>query len=115
MVHAAGLDPILLINAMEKGDFYSTTGVQLDSLEFKNGQLFVSVKSEPGIDYTIQFWGAGKSGPGQILKEVKAKKASYRLQKSDLYVRGKIISTKKKENPYAAGDVETAWTQPVRL
>ena len=114
MVRAAGLDPQLLIEAMEKGNFYATTGVQLDSLEFNKGKLFVSVKGEPGINYTIQFWGAGESGKGKILKEVTAKTASYNLSKKDLYVRAKIISTKKKENPYAEGDVETAWTQPVR-
>jgi len=30
-----------------------------------------------------------------------------------VYVRAKVISSKPKENPYAAGDFETAWVQPL--
>jgi hypothetical protein len=30
-----------------------------------------------------------------------------------MYVRTKIVSTRACRNPYARGDVETAWTQPV--
>jgi hypothetical protein len=104
---------------MEKGDFYSTTGVELQELEFENRKLSVTVKPAAGVGYTIQFWGAGKSKNGKgkvgvLLKEVKGNSASYKLRKQNLYVRAKIISTKLKENPFAKGDVETAWTQPVR-
>jgi hypothetical protein len=119
MVRAAQLNPASLIAAMEKGDFYSTTGVELQELEFKSGKLTVAVNPKPGVEYSIQFWGAGKSKnskekAGVLLKEVKGNNATYKLRKKNLYVRAKIISTKPKENPYAEGDVETAWTQPVR-
>ncbi|MGV3541517.1 MAG: histidinol-phosphatase, partial [Rufibacter sp.] len=70
-----------------------------------------------GVTYTIQFWGAKKVGgepKRQVLKEVKGTKANYRLEKDDLYVRAKIISSKPQENPYQPGDRETAWTQPVK-
>ena len=33
----------------------------------------------------------------------------------ELYVRAKVISSRTKENPYRAGEVEVAWTQPVVL
>lgn len=117
MVRAAELTPAALIAAMENGDFYSTTGVELSSLEFKNKTLSVEVKPVPGVNYTIQFWGAKKSKKerkGILLAEVKGTSGKYTLRKKFLYVRSKIISTKAKENPYAEGDVETAWTQPVR-
>ena len=77
----------------------------------------VKVKKEAGVSYTIQFIGADRNSTatqGKILKEVKGTEASYTLMKDDLYVRVKIISSKEKENPYQEGDVETAWTQPVR-
>ena len=120
MVRASGLSPAALISAMEKGDFYSTTGVELETLEFKNRTLSLAVKPETGVGYTIQFWGAGKRKNsniknGVMLKEVSGKSGRYKLRKKHLYVRAKIISTKLKENPFAKGDLETAWTQPVRI
>lgn len=116
MVRAAALQPAALIEAMEKGDFYATTGVELTEMNFANNQLSIAVKQQAGINYTIQFWGARKknSNAGELLKEVKGTQASFKLKKKHLYVRAKIISDKLKENPFAAGDTETAWTQPVR-
>lgn len=120
MVRASELTPAALISAMEKGDFYSTTGVELENVEFKNRTLSVAVKSDTGVDYTIQFWGAAKRKNGNIqngvmLEEVSGTSGTYKLRKKHLYVRAKIISTKLKENPFAEGDLETAWTQPVRI
>jgi hypothetical protein len=120
MVHAAELTPSALIDAMERGQFYSTTGVEIEELSFKNHILNVAVKPQRGVEYTIQFWGAAKSKgskekAGVLLKEVKGISASsYKLRRRDLYVRAKIISSKLKENPYAEGDLESAWIQPVR-
>jgi hypothetical protein len=117
MVRATELTPRALITAMEKGDFYATTGVALNELDFKNNKLNVKVKPEQGVEYIIQFWGANKSAKeskGSLLKEVKGTNASFDVRKDYLYVRAKIISTKQKENPYKEGDVETAWTQPVQ-
>ncbi|MDQ3683093.1 MAG: histidinol-phosphatase [Bacteroidota bacterium] len=119
MVRASELNPAALIAAMEKGEFYSTTGVEIEELEFTNRQLKVVVKPEQGVEYNIQFWGAGKSRgskdkTGVLLKQVKSTRASYKFRKQNLYVRAKVISNKPKDNPYAEGDLETAWTQPVR-
>lgn len=118
MVKAKELRPEILIEAMEKGDFYATTGVKLRDITFKNRELAIQVDPELGVDYTIQFWGAGESPEkkgkeGVLLKEVKGSRAKYTLRRKDLYVRAKIISSKSKENPYKEGDMETAWTQPV--
>ena len=118
MVKAKALTPESIIEAMEKGDFYATTGVELADIKYNNNKLQVSVKAQNGIDYTIQFWGAAdssgtKTKTRKLLKEVKGASASYTVKKEDMYVRAKIISTKPKENPFQEGDVETAWTQPV--
>ena len=120
MVKASSLTPAAIIEAMEKGDFYGTTGVLLNDISFKNKTLKVEVKPETGIKYTIQFWGARDSaGTNEkrrlMLKEFKTTSAAYTLTAKDLYVRAKIISTKPKENPFQKGDLETAWTQPVML
>ena len=117
MVRAEELTPKAIIEAMENGDFYSSTGVELEDIKFRNNKLQIKVKPEEGVDYTVQFWGA-KNQPGQdhkgiLLKETTGKKASYKLGKDDIFVRAKVISSKLKENPYQEGDMETAWIQPV--
>ena len=115
MVKARELTPESLITAMEKGDFYASTGVLLESIRFKRKKLTVEIETEEGVAYTIQFWGAKKGGEeGILLKEEKGHKASYKLASEDLYVRSKIISSKLKENPFQKGEFEMAWTQPVK-
>ncbi|AKQ46178.1 histidinol phosphatase [Rufibacter radiotolerans] len=116
MVKAKDLTPNALVDAMEKGDFYATTGVELQNLSYKKNKLALKVKPKPGVTYTIQFWGAktaGTSEKSQLLKEVKGLQADYKVSKKDLYVRAKVISSQPQENPFQAGDLETAWIQPV--
>jgi hypothetical protein len=50
---------------------------------------------------------------GAVLAEVKGNLATYALKGDEIYVRAKVISSKLQENPYAVGDFETAWVQPV--
>ena len=118
MVRSEALTPDALIHAMEQGRFYATTGVQLKDMQFSKGRLHVQVQPEAGVRYRIQFWGAGTTAgskhKGILLEEVEGTEARYRLRRKNLYVRAKVISSKPKENPYATGDMETAWTQPVR-
>lgn len=115
MVLADSLTPASLISAMEAGDFYATTGVILDEVKIANDALTVKVKEEAGVKYEIQFIGAtAQDLTTQILKRVSGTEASIELPDSYVFVRAKIISDKVKENPFLDGDVETAWTQPVR-
>lgn len=115
MVKARELTPASLIAAMEKGDFYATTGVVLKKVNFTGNTLQIAVKPKAGENYTIQFWGAnaGSGKSGVLLHEVQGRKAKYSLKPGDRYVRAKIISSKLQENPFQEGDRETAWTQPV--
>jgi hypothetical protein len=116
MVLAEDLSPSSLIEAMEKGDFYASTGVTLNTIDFDGKMLTVEVEKETGVTYKIQFFGTKKSSPesgGILLSQVSATAGSYTLATDDMYVRAKIISSKPKENPYQTGDMEVAWTQPV--
>lgn len=115
-VYAKSLSPEDLIEAMESGDFYASTGVILKRVKFNGKKLQIDVKPEEGVTYTIRFFGTKKSNPeanGILLQETKGTEASYFLQEDDLYVRAKVISSKSKENPYRLGDLEEAWIQPV--
>lgn len=116
MVKAKELTPAALIAAMERGDFYASTGVTLKDVSFRDNKLSVQVAPAAGVTYTIQFWGAHKTGDttGRLLREVKGTSASYTLTSDLLYVRAKVISSKLQENPFEVGDLERAWTQPVR-
>lgn len=137
MVHAAQLTPTAIVEAMERGDFYASSGVRIKELQRTPKALRVTMESEPGVKYTTQFIGtrkgcdlkgepvrdeAGKVLPvtlrysdemGKVLAEVDGDSASYTLKGDEIYVRAKVISSRLKENPYAAGDHEMAWVQPV--
>lgn len=114
MVHADSLTPASLIRAMEAGDFYATTGVILDDVSVSLNALNITVKEEPGVKYEIQFIGASEQDQtARVLKRVSGPRASIELLDSYIFVRAKIVSDKRKENPFQEGDYETAWTQPV--
>ncbi len=50
---------------------------------------------------------------GRVLTEVKGARATYKVRGDEIYVRARITSTRLHPNPFAEGDVEMAWTQPL--
>jgi hypothetical protein len=115
MVNAKNLTPESLIDAMETGNFYASTGVTLEALSVKKNKVSLKVKAEPGIRYVINFIGAKKgSDQTEMLKLVSGTEATFDLLADHLFVRVKITSSKIKTNPFKEGEFETAWTQPVK-
>jgi len=113
-VRSKELKPNSIINGLENGDFYASTGVELQNLTFEDNKLSIAVKPEKNVNYKIQFIGVRKGKTSsEILKESEDSKADYELPDDILFVRAKIISNKLKKNPYKEGDTEVAWTQPV--
>ena len=105
-----------IIQTMEKGQFYASTGVELLTISTPTKGYRIHVKAEEDVNYTIQFIGTKRSNrvdPGVILQETNGTRANYQFTSDDLYVRAKIISDRRKENPYKRGEVEVAWTQPI--
>jgi hypothetical protein len=137
-VRADALTPESLIAAMEAGDFYASSGVTLKDVRRDDRRLVVEVASEPGVTYTIEFIGTrrgydGRSEPvrtargdairvthrysrdiGQVFARVTGERASYTFKGDELYVRARVTSSKRKDNPYREGEFERAWIQPVR-
>lgn len=113
MVYADSLNASSLIAAMERGDFYASSGVLLKSLSTQNKTLSLEVQPEAGINYTIEFIGATADGKASVLKKVSGTSASFRLTSKYLFIRARIISTKLKPNPYRDKEMEMAWTQPL--
>jgi hypothetical protein len=137
MVRAAHLSPEAILRAMEAGEFYATSGVLLDDVQRDSKELRLAIHTEPGVTYKTQFIATMKdarfdSEPrrdaegkelkvtrvyrdeiGQVIAEVEGANPRYAFTGQELYVRAKVISSKPHPNPYAKGDVESAWTQPI--
>ena len=116
MVRAKDLSAASIVEAMESGNFYSSTGVELEEIEFQKSYLSIKVKPEAGVTYSIQFIGANKGEEkASILKVVNSTEAKFKIKKRYAYVRANIISSKYQENPFKEGDFEKAWVQPITL
>ncbi|MCX6225136.1 MAG: histidinol-phosphatase [Bacteroidia bacterium] len=114
MVRAKELTPGSLYKSMFDGDFYASTGVELVDFRSDKKGIHIRIRGEKGIHYTTEFigWLAGKDHP-EILKTAEGTKAVYRATGKELFVRARIVSGKPKANPFAKGDCEMAWVQPV--
>lgn len=139
MVHAAKLDADTLVSAMQRGDYYCSTGVLLDKVTFDKATktLSIKIKGDPGVKYTTEFHGtlrnydrAVKKVPadpkdtnpvrleytadvGSVLAKSDSLTPEYQMTGDELFVRASITSTKTPTNPVWEGQTEQAWTQPV--
>jgi hypothetical protein len=114
MVQADTLSAKALVTAMEAGQFYSSTGVELRKMDYSSGHLAIEVVPETDITYTIDFIGCKKGdSESRILKSIEGQSASYELSNDLLFVRCKVTSSKKQKNPIENLIHEMAWTQPI--
>lgn len=135
-VLAQSLTPESLIDALEAGRFYASSGVKLKSVTSSDDGLAVEVAADDSVDYTIEFIGTRKGfdsqseevkdkdgqpvratrkysdDVGTVLKTVSGPKGAYTFDGDELYVRARIVSTRKHPNPSEEGEFERAWTQP---
>ena len=140
-VRAPKLDCDTLVQAMNRGDFYSSSGVVLKDVAFDaaTGTLAVQVEPKANETYEITFTvtradfdrtttplddPAADKKParqglkysdsiGVVAKKVSGTSASYTMQPDDLYVRATVTSSTKMVKPALCGPfVHTAWTQP---
>ncbi len=138
MVKTSHLTSETIVNALEAGDFYSTSGVLLEDIAKVESEYRLTIKQEPGITYSTEFIATMKSASiesiarkdkdgnelpvtrlyseqiGKVVARSTESKPAYKFTGQELYVRAKVTSSKPHPNPYAAGDREVAWTQPVR-
>jgi hypothetical protein len=115
VVRAGALQADSLVLAMERGDFYASTGVELADVRHDRRSYRVRIKAEPGIHYTTLFIGTrrGAGAPvGEVLLETIRNPAVYRFRGDERYVRAKVISSKPEPDPAVPGNPQRAWTQP---
>jgi hypothetical protein len=116
MVKADALSPDALIPAMERGDFYASSGVSLAELEVSGDRIRVLIEPEDGVAYETVFLGVRRSDASGATTEfarVSGPEASYEFDRTELFVRATILSTRLMDNPFVDGETEKAWTQPV--
>jgi len=137
MVLADSLEPDTLVTALEAGQFYSSSGVELDHITVTDKSMEVEVTSTKGATYRIDFIGTKKGfddsakpavddpekaalitqvysdDVGTILQSSEGASASYKFTGDELYVRAVVTSSRPHPNPSEKGDFEQAWTQPV--
>ncbi|HZR18527.1 MAG TPA: hypothetical protein VFE51_14640 [Verrucomicrobiae bacterium] len=110
MVRARELSVRALLEAMNRGDFYATTGVVLESYETSPSMIRIGL-SDRTRDLGWSIAGAnpqlyrtdfiGKSG--EVLKHDETLNPLYEFTGKELYVRARITNS----------DGQVAWTQPV--
>jgi len=98
-IRAPALDPVSLMEALEAGAFYASTGVEIADVVVNGARMEVHVEPRGDFKYTTHFIGAG----GIVLKETTDSPAIYEIDSDVGYVRAKVMDS--------MGYV--AWTQPL--
>jgi hypothetical protein len=99
IVNANELSQKAIMDALDRGDFYSSTGVEMESYSVDKTSITVAVKKERWSKYNIRFIGRG----GTVLAEFLDSPATYKIRGDEGYVRAKVFESNGK----------AAWTQPV--
>jgi len=102
MVRAPELSTAALLAALERGDFYASTGVALKSYEVTAREIRIELPEDAGrnaLRYRTFFIGKN----GELLKRDESLKPAYTFTGSELYVRARI----------EASNGSQAWMQPV--
>ena len=137
MVLAKELSAGSLIEALEAGRFYSSSGVRLTRVDSSEAGLAIEVDAVPGEEYTIEFIGTRRgydpqSQPvldeagaevrttrrysadiGAVLATVQGTSARYDMRGDEIYARARITSSAPHPNPSEVGEPQRAWVQPV--
>jgi hypothetical protein len=99
MVRAEKLTAASVLAALERGDFYASTGVELEDFQADRKSVNIRIKGVKSSKYRVQFIGRD----GRVLSEVTNSPASYQIRGDEMYVRAKVIES----------NGRLAWTQPV--
>lgn len=101
VVRAARLDARAILEAMEAGDFYASTGVELAEYEVTSSAIRIAVRPTSFSKYRIQFIGKG----GRLLAERAEPSATYTLKGDEGYVRARVLES----------NGQIAWAQPIKV
>ena len=98
-VKATELSTQAVTQALDRGEFYASTGVELEDMQRSADGIRLMIKPEGTTKYVTHFIGLD----GKVLGRSTELRAEYTLKPGDRYVRAKVMAS--------TGD--TAWVQPV--
>lgn len=101
VVRAAALAPRAILESMEAGRFYASTGVELEDVIVTSGSLELRIRPRGDFRYTTRFIGRG----GRLLATEHGTTVVYQVRGDEGYVRAKVTDS--------GGFM--AWVQPVFL
>lgn len=101
VVRAGSLETETILDAIERGEFYSSTGVELEDVLLSPELVRIAIRPRGETIYTSTFIGRG----GEVLLETAANPAVYEPRGDEGYVRVRIRDS----------NGLLAWTQPVLL
>ena len=101
MVRARKLTPAAIASALERGDFYASTGVELSEVRRGGEGLVLKVRPVEGLRYRIELIGP----EGRLLEVAHGPSARFDLSGRSWYVRARVV----------ASDGSLALLQPVFL
>jgi len=99
MVRASSLEPGSITDAMQRGDFYASTGVTLQDYQVSTAGISITVDNSLSGPTTIDFIGKN----GRLLQRNTTGTAAYTFTGGEMYVRAKVVN----------GAGQAVWTQPV--
>lgn len=101
VVRAARLGAREMIDALERGDFYASTGVELVDVQRSTTRFEIRIKADSWSRYTTRFIGRD----GRVLAESGENPATFTVKGDEGYVRAVVLESNGKK----------AWVQPVML
>ncbi len=101
VVRAAELSQDAIVNGIERGDFYASTGIELDELETDAEGIRLRIRQHEDWEYIVTFTGRG----GTTFAQIAGPEATYRFRGNEGYIRATVTCS----NPIKA------WTQPIFL
>ena len=139
MVRTATLTPEAILDALDKGDFYSSTGVIIKDVKSNGKRIKVEIEQQQGVEYLTEYIGtfpgfSTASSPtldadgneisnttrtysqeiGRVLASSNNTRSEYKFTGDELYVRVRITSTADQVDKIT-GEVigkQKAWVQP---
>ena len=135
MVRAKSLGAVSLIDAMNAGEFYSSSGVELESVEFKVATKALELKIKPqlGVTFTTEFIGTKRDydktstaqldvnkkliratkiyskDVGRVFETSQSLTPHYELTGEELFVRAVVTSSRAHPRASFEGQKEQAW------
>lgn len=141
MVNAPELTQQAIFDALNRGDFYASTGVTLHKIAQVDNTISVEIEPKQNVEYVTEYIGTrrgfdpasspsldenGKEAPnitrkynrqiGEVLFRTIDHSSNYKFAGDELYVRVRVTSTADHCDPVTGtslGDRQCAWGQPM--